>query len=211
MLLSAFTMTSILLADALCLWLMLSQPTGEPFAGFLLLILFHITICIIATRLLMIFFPIIEGEFSIGSTEVARWQAQAVVALMSSIYFYPMIPFFLKPFWYRLFGAKIGKSVNISGQILDSSLTVMKTGSGVGADAMILGHLVTGGKVKIRTVVVEEHAMVGAKSLVLPGVSIGARSTVGAMSLVPSGKSIPANEAWVGVPAKKLEKPSSLL
>jgi len=204
MFLSATSMSFVLLTDILWLWALISHGINELFLIFFLLVIVHITICIIVTRLLMVFLPIVEGEFPIDSPEVARWQAQAVVALLGCIYFYPIVPFFLKPFWYRLFGAKIAKSVNISGQILDCSLTVLNTGSGVGADAMILGHLVTGGKVKIGTVIVEENAMIGAKSLILPGVRIGAGATVGAMSLVPSGKTIPANETWVGIPAKKL-------
>ena len=205
MFLSAVSMGLVLSVDVLGLWALFSYGIGDLFLIAFLLIIAHITMCVIVTRLLMFFFPIIEGEFHVDSPEVARWQAQAVVALLGCIYFYPIIPFFLKPNWYRLFGAKISKGVNISGQILDCSLTVIKSGSGVGADSMILGHLVTGKMVKIGTVIVEENAMVGAKSLVLPGVRIGAGATVGAMSLVPSGRTIPANETWVGIPAKRLE------
>jgi serine acetyltransferase len=203
---SAMSMTAILLIDTLLLGAFLCLGIRDLFLIFALLVFAHIITCIIATRLLMVVFPIIEGEFPIGSPEIARWQAQAVVALMGSIYFYPLVPFFLKPFWYRLFGAKIDKGVNISGQILDCSLTVLKAGSGVGADAMILGHFTAGGMVKIGAVIVEENAMIGAKALVLPGVKIGAGATIGAMSLVPSGKIIPADETWVGIPARKLQK-----
>lgn len=206
MFLSVISMTSVLLTDVLWLWAFLCLGVSNLFLMFVLVIIAHIMTCVVATRLLMFFFPIIEGEFPIGSPEIARWQAQAVVALMGSIYFYPLIPFFLKPFWYRLFGAKIGKGVNISGQILDCSLTELKAGSGVGADAMILGHFTAGRLVKIGAVIVDKNAMIGAKALVLPGVRIGEAATIGAMSLVPSGKTVPANETWVGIPAKKLQK-----
>lgn len=206
MFLSALSMSFILVTDALWIGALVSYGLSDLFLIFLLFIFVHILLCIVVTRLLMLFFPIIEGEFAINSPEVSRWQAQAVVALLGSIYFYPFIPFFLKPFWYRLFGAKIAKGVNISGQLLDCSLTILRAGAGVGADAMVLGHLVTEGKVKIGTVLVEENAMIGAKSLILPGVRIGVGATVGAMSLVSSGRTIPEHETWVGIPAKKLER-----
>lgn len=206
MFLSAFSMTTVLLADALLLWVFLSLGLNNLFLLFVVLVLAHITLCIIATRLLMHFFPIIEGEFPIGDPRIARWQAQAVVALMGSIYFYPAVPFFLKPLWYRLFGAKIGKGVNISGQLLDCSLTTLKAGSGVGADAMILGHFTARGRVKIGAVIVEENAMIGAKALVMPSVRIGAGATLGAMSLLSAGKTIPPSQTWVGIPSKKLER-----
>jgi len=111
MLLSATSMILILLGDALSLWGILSLGVSDLFLSFVLLLVVHIILCVLATRLLMLFFPIIEGEFPINSPEVARWQAQAVVALLSSIYFEPFIPFFLKPAWYRFFGAKIARGV----------------------------------------------------------------------------------------------------
>ena len=46
------------------------------------------------------------------------------------------------------------------------------------------------------------NVWVGANCVLLPGVSIGDNSVVGAGSVVT--KSIPPNEIWVGVPARKL-------
>jgi acetyltransferase-like isoleucine patch superfamily enzyme len=51
-------------------------------------------------------------------------------------------------------------------------------------------------------ILIEENVWLGANVTVLPGCSIGQNSVVGAGSLVT--KSIPANEIWVGVPARKL-------
>lgn len=206
MLLSAISMSIVLLTDVLWLWAILSSGASDLFLILILLVLAHITTCIIATRLLMLFLPIIEGDFPVGSHEVARWQAQAVVALLGCLYFDPFVPYFLKPFWYRLFGARIAKGVGIGGRIMDCSLTTLGAGSAIGADAMTLGHLVAGGRVKIGSVIVEENAIIGAKALVFPGARIGSGAIIGAMSLVPAGQVIPANETWLGIPAKKLER-----
>jgi acetyltransferase-like isoleucine patch superfamily enzyme len=48
-----------------------------------------------------------------------------------------------------------------------------------------------------------ENVWIGTQVTVLPGCSIGKNSVVGAGSIVT--KSIPANEIWVGVPARKLK------
>jgi acetyltransferase-like isoleucine patch superfamily enzyme len=51
-------------------------------------------------------------------------------------------------------------------------------------------------------VVLDKHSLIGAGSMILPGVSIGEGAVVGAMSLVK--KSIGEYEVWAGVPAKYL-------
>ena len=53
-------------------------------------------------------------------------------------------------------------------------------------------------------VTLEKHALVGAGSVVLPGLVIGAGAVVGALSLVK--RSIPDYEVWGGVPAKNIEQ-----
>lgn len=53
---------------------------------------------------------------------------------------------------------------------------------------------------KCRPVVIEHDAFIGAGSIILSGVTIGANSVVAAGSVV--SKSIPANEIWGGNPAK---------
>ena len=204
--LPASSMSAVFLMDILSLWVLKILSISDLFLTFVLLIFAHIAMCVLVTRMLMFFFPIIEGEFLEGSREVARWRAQAVVALLGCIYFDPVVPLFLKPFWYRMFGAKIAKGVAIGGRLVDCSLTVLNAGSGIGADAMILGHWLAGGRVRLGTVIIEENAMIGAKALIFPGVRIGTGATIGAMSLVISGQVVPAKETWVGIPARKIEK-----
>ena len=53
-------------------------------------------------------------------------------------------------------------------------------------------------------VTIKKNACIGSHSVVLPGVTIGENSIVGSMSLV--NKDIPANEIWVGCPAKFIKK-----
>lgn len=53
-------------------------------------------------------------------------------------------------------------------------------------------------------IVIEEDVMIGANTVVLPGVTIGKGSIVGALSLVK--KDIPPGEVWAGTPARFLYK-----
>lgn len=55
-----------------------------------------------------------------------------------------------------------------------------------------------------KPVVIEDHAFIGAHSIILKGVTIGKYSIVGAGSVV--AKSIPSGEIWAGNPAKFIQK-----
>ena len=57
---------------------------------------------------------------------------------------------------------------------------------------------------KCAPVVIEDNVFIGARCIILKGVTIGENSVVGAGSVVT--KSIPANEIWAGNPAKFIRK-----
>lgn len=56
---------------------------------------------------------------------------------------------------------------------------------------------------ELRKTVVKSGASIGANATILGGITVGANSLVGAGSVVT--KNIPANEVWVGNPAKFLK------
>lgn len=206
MLLPATCMTLILTGDFLSLWYLYNSGVANLFLLFLSIVVIHLSFCVLTIRLLMLFLPIKVGEFSSKSHEASRWRAQAVVGLLSYIYFEPFVPFFLRSTWYRFFGAKIAKGAEIGGKIVDCSLIELKEGAGVGHDSLILGHWIVGDRCKIGKVVIGKKAMIGAKSLVFPGTVINDGAAIGAMSLLTSDQEIPTNELWVGIPAKKIQK-----
>lgn len=53
-------------------------------------------------------------------------------------------------------------------------------------------------------VVIKDNVFIGAKSIILKGVTIGENSIIGAASVVT--KSVPPNEIWAGNPAKFIRK-----
>lgn len=57
---------------------------------------------------------------------------------------------------------------------------------------------------KTAPIVIGDYVFIGARCMILKGVTIGDRSIVAAGSVVT--KSIPADELWGGVPAKFIKK-----
>ena len=51
-------------------------------------------------------------------------------------------------------------------------------------------------------IILKKGCKIGANSVIMPGIIVGENATIGANSLV--NKSIPANEVWVGTPARKI-------
>lgn len=118
-------------------------------------------------------------------------------------------------------GAKIGKNCNICANVfIENKVTIgdrVTVKSGVQLwDGLVVGNDVfigpnatfTNDKYppspnfleKIKPTIIEQKAVIGANSTILPGVRIGANSIVGAGSVVT--KDIPEGEVWFGNPAK---------
>jgi len=55
-------------------------------------------------------------------------------------------------------------------------------------------------------IILKKNCKIGANSVILPNTIVGENSIIGACSVIRYGANIPANEIWVGVPAKKLRE-----
>lgn len=53
-------------------------------------------------------------------------------------------------------------------------------------------------------VILKKNCKIGANSVILPNTIVGENSIVGACSVIRYGTSIPPNEIWAGIPAKKI-------
>ncbi|MDQ7073165.1 MAG: DapH/DapD/GlmU-related protein [Gammaproteobacteria bacterium] len=70
---------------------------------------------------------------------------------------------------------------------------------------MLTPHAVTSdNQLYIGKITIGEEVMIGAKSTLMPGVTIGKGAMVNAMSLVTMNTVIPEYEIWGGIPARKL-------
>jgi serine acetyltransferase len=202
---SACSLSLVVLLDGAVFFALVFVGARDPFLLLPAVVLCHVLTCAAIVRLLMIFHPIKEGTFDRRSPEADRWVAQAAVSLVSVILFDPLVPFFLKGAWYRLFGARIGPGATIAGRLIDCSLTRLGPGVQLGAECLVLGHYVVGDTIRIGRVTLEENAVAGARSLVLPGSAIGKGAVLGAMSFLPAGRTIPEGQTWAGNPAVRVD------
>lgn len=105
-------------------------------------------------------------------------------------------------------GMQIGENVFIGrGTFLDPShCFLIRIGSNVtmSSHVHVLAHDASTkhylGYTKIGLTVIEDSVFIGAKSIILPGVTIGEGSVIGAGSVV--SKNVPPNQVWAGNPAR---------
>jgi acetyltransferase-like isoleucine patch superfamily enzyme len=98
---------------------------------------------------------------------------------------------------------KLGKNVKIGAFTkLDCAHGItLEDNVDIASNCSIVSHsTVDGGKQG--QITIKENARIGANSVILPNVTIGKNSVIGALSLVKG--SVPDNELWAGIPAKKI-------
>lgn len=114
----------------------------------------------------------------------------------------------LKNLFYRLTGAKIGKNVAVGLMamldIFFPELIEIGDNSIIGYNTTVLCHEFLIREWRKGSVKIGKNVLIGANSLLLPGVAIGDGATVSAMSLV--NRNIPKGQVWGGVPVRRLKK-----
>jgi len=113
----------------------------------------------------------------------------------------------LKRFLYRLTGMRVGHNAGIGLEvtfdIFFPELIEIGDHAVIGYGATILTHEFLVGEWARGKTTIGSRSLLGARSLVLAGVRVGANAKVSAMSLV--NDDIPANSFYGGVPAKRLK------
>lgn len=116
--------------------------------------------------------------------------------------------FRVKNWMLRRTGARIGRHVSVGFEatldILFPQDITIEDDVVIGYDTTILCHGYLHDEYQRGPVRIGKGAAIGARSLILAGVTIGAGATVGAMSLV--NKDIPPGEFWAGVPARPIRR-----
>jgi len=108
----------------------------------------------------------------------------------------------------RRLGATVGPGVSwgleATPDVFWPELITLEADCIVGYDAVLLCHEFLQDEYRTGEVVVGERAMVGAKTVVLPGVRIGAEAQVAANSLVT--EDVPPGATVAGVPATTVDR-----
>lgn len=119
--------------------------------------------------------------------------------------------FRMKNWMLRRTGARIGKHVAFGFEatldILYPQRITIEDDCIIGYDSVILCHGYLRDRYQVGDVHIGKGASLGARVLVLPGVTIGQGAVVGAGAVVH--RDVPAGEFWAGVPARKVRAAGS--
>jgi non-ribosomal peptide synthetase-like protein len=103
--------------------------------------------------------------------------------------------------WLRTLGARIGRGVWCDTYWFpETDLIRLGDGVSVNRGCVLQTHLFHDRLMRLDTVHLHDGSTLGPHSIVLPGATVEARTTVGAASLVMRGETIPADTRWLGNP-----------
>ncbi|HKB56987.1 MAG TPA: Pls/PosA family non-ribosomal peptide synthetase, partial [Lacunisphaera sp.] len=147
--------------------------------------------------------PIRAGRHPLWGAYHLRWWF--VQGLVSSLHLNHLCGTPLLPFVYRLFGARIGRDVQLETDDLAAFDQIsIGDGSSIDDKASLFGSTVEDGELVIGPVQVGRHCFVGARSVVRENTVMGEGARLEDLSLLPAGGEIPAHETWAGSPARHL-------
>ncbi|MER6353793.1 Pls/PosA family non-ribosomal peptide synthetase [Streptomyces sp. NPDC001634] len=107
----------------------------------------------------------------------------------------------LMTLWLRGLGARIGRGVWVESYWLpETDLVTLEDGATVNRGCVLQTHLFHDRILRTDTVVLREGATLGPGGIVLPGSTVGARTTLGPASLVMAAESVPDDTRWLGNP-----------
>jgi len=110
-----------------------------------------------------------------------------------------------RTFFYKIQGAKIGRNVEIFGELYDPDLISLGENTIIGTGSVVSGHINERGKTIYAPIHVGKNCLIGALSLIAPGVEVGNNSDIGALTVVAKNKKIPAKHIYTskGLISKK--------
>ncbi|MFE0515452.1 Pls/PosA family non-ribosomal peptide synthetase, partial [Streptomyces sp. NPDC058964] len=103
--------------------------------------------------------------------------------------------------WLRGLGARVGRGVWVESYWLpETDLVTLEDAVCVNRGCVLQTHLFHDRILRTDTVVLREGATLGPGGIVLPGSTVGARTTLGPASLVMAAESVPDDTRWLGNP-----------
>jgi acetyltransferase-like isoleucine patch superfamily enzyme len=170
--------------------------------GVVLIYLASIALC----RLFLHFYPLREGAIAKGSQAESRYH---VYLLFYLVLFQPLtrsllLPVPLMRLVYLALGARLGENTYSAGVILDPPLTQVGSNSIIGHDAVLFSHAVEGDDLSLAAIRIGNNVTIGAKAVIMPGVTIQDGAIVAVSSVVTKGTHIGHGELWAGIPARRM-------
>lgn len=153
-------------------------------------------------------FRLREGNHPLFSIQALKWAFMGSLYLMINLTFVDFI--LLTPFanlLFRLLGARLGKNVQINSKyVYDATLLEIGDNTVIGGGAIIIGHIVERGVLKLKKVKIGRNVTVGSHCTIMPGCEIGDRAVIGASAVLLKDTKVEPRDVWFGVPAESLRK-----
>lgn len=186
-----------------------SLPLGD-FRGIFLSILTVIMIYLyafIVYRLFLTLLPLGQGRIVQGTQQEFSAQVNILfyLLLFNSLIRTHFIPVPILRLIYLALGAKLGENTYSAGVILDPPLTEIGSNCIIGHDAVLFSHAIEGVNFSLEAIKIGNNVTIGAKAVVMSGVTISDGAIVSAGAIVLKGSKIGVNEIWGGVPAKRIK------
>ncbi|WP_432945295.1 Pls/PosA family non-ribosomal peptide synthetase [Kribbella sp. CA-253562] len=134
-----------------------------------------------------------------GNVHVRLWAAEnlADAAGAANLAGAPWIAYYA-----RALGAKVGRGVDLHTLPPVTGFLTMGRGASIEPEVDLSGYWIDGDRLHVGEVSVGAEAVIGSRSMLLPGAEIGRGAEIAAGSAV-SGK-VPSNERWSGSPASRV-------
>ena len=182
-------------------------------AWFATIFCFSYACLIIVSRLHLVCFPLKAGAIAEGSKDEFHYH---VYLLFYLFFFQPLtralfVPVPIMRLVYIALGARLGENTYSAGTILDPPLTVIGDNTIIGHDALIFSHIVEGSKLTLAPVRIGNNVTIGAKAVIMPGVSIEDGAIIGVGAVVRKHSVVGVGQVWVGNPAEMKRQASHTL
>ncbi|MBU0533449.1 MAG: hypothetical protein KJ887_01430 [Candidatus Omnitrophica bacterium] len=148
-----------------------------------------------------------EGVYPIFSLGGLKWAFASCLYLLINFTFIDFI--LLTPFanlLQRLLGAKLGKNVQINSKfVFDATLLEIGDNTVVGGGAIVIGHVVERGRLKLSKVKIGKNVTLGSHCTIMPGCEIGDNAIIGAGAVLLKNTKVDPRSVYYGVPAQPLK------
>ena len=85
---------------------------------------------------------------------------------------------------------------------MDPPFVKIGNNSLIGNDAMLIAHVIEGDVLAFEPIVIGDNVTIGARAIIMAGVTIEDGAIIGVQSVVSKGSRIKRDETWVGCPAR---------
>jgi len=198
-------------------WWLHAARAASLFSCLISFWLVQMAVAIAFLKVLRTAHPMRPGRYSYSPRERTTyvWTLNSFICAtnLGLLYNHPsFMPSPVKKIFYQLLGANLGRGpMMLGGRLTDPHLITVEAGVVVGGDCWLLAHAMVRFETNLlilQPIVIQRDAIIGAYSMVMPGVTVGPGAMLRAMSYVPMGTTIPAGESWGGNPAVRRIPPA---